>query len=199
MLAKTLIAAAALIASALAVQTATVVLESSNGGSGLTNTTVSVEINDTYDDENKLAGVSTLYLTGANGIPVDSITCTPFSNPDGTGKIGPVFDSTTPSVLSTGAKIGSIVCITTAISQSPLAPPGMSSLSSSTTLVTATAGPHHHQSTVTGPKGASATPQSSSTSTAASQNAGNSASSLNLSGECFALAAFVAFGVAFAL
>lgn len=185
MLSKIVITAA-LVASALAAPSATVVLESSGGGSGLTNTTVTIEINGLFDDSNKLAGVTALYLTGSDEVPLNSITCTPFSNPDGTDRVAPTFASGDPTHLSANDEIGSIVCITTNIPNAPLAPPGMGSSRTTTLATTAKA--------TIDPTGAKASPTA-----ADSQSTGNSASSLYLPVELFGGLALAGFGVAFAL
>ncbi|KAI1407862.1 hypothetical protein F5Y13DRAFT_194974 [Hypoxylon sp. FL1857] len=107
----------ALAGSALAAApSAYITVEASHGGAGngLTNNTIIVPIDTTYTNPDALAAVSTLYLVGASaGVPVDSITCTPFQSTDGTGTHGLAFTSTTPSRLSTNTvQVGSIVCHT---------------------------------------------------------------------------------------
>ncbi|OTA64658.1 hypothetical protein K449DRAFT_392769 [Hypoxylon sp. EC38] len=107
----------ALAGSALAtVPSAYINVEASHGGAGngLTNNTISVPIDTTYTNPTYLNAVSTLYLIGASeGVPVDSITCTPYQSTDGTGTHGLPFNSKTPSYLSTNTvQVGSIVCHT---------------------------------------------------------------------------------------
>lgn len=101
-------------ATALA-QTATVVIEASHGGAGsdLTNTTITVPLNTRYTNS-ALQVVSTFYLTGANGVDVDSITCTPYRYSNLTGMGGLPFTSTKPSFLSTNTvSVGSLLCKST--------------------------------------------------------------------------------------
>ncbi|ETS83512.1 hypothetical protein PFICI_05388 [Pestalotiopsis fici W106-1] len=93
--------------------TATIVIEASHGGagSGLTNTTISVPIGPIYTNSDALDEVSTLYLTGATGVDVTSVTCTPYQATDGEGTGGLPFTSSQPSYLSTNTVVvGSIVC-----------------------------------------------------------------------------------------
>ncbi|KAI4602818.1 hypothetical protein KJ359_008038 [Pestalotiopsis sp. 9143b] len=93
--------------------TATIVIEASHGGAGsdLTNTTISVPIGPVYTNEQALAEVSTLYLTGADGVDVTTVTCTPYKAENGTGTGGLPFTSSKPSYLSTNTVVvGSIVC-----------------------------------------------------------------------------------------
>ncbi|KAI1382294.1 hypothetical protein F4677DRAFT_21845 [Hypoxylon crocopeplum] len=98
------------------VPAALVVVEASHGGagSGLTNTTLSVPIGTIYNYRGPLDTVSTLYLVGTTeGVPVDSVTCTPYHSTDGTGSHGLPFTYGTPSRLSTNTVVvGSVVCET---------------------------------------------------------------------------------------
>lgn len=170
MLSSILLSTTAFAVSALAAQSATVIIEASHGGAGngLTNTTIHVPINDAYTND-ALDEVSVLFLRGAMGIPVDTITCTPFSNPDGTGDSGNPFNSTHPSYLSTNTvEVASIVCITTYIETAPGVPlnpsssagglgaPGLSVASSSTAAqqttmhTTRTGNEPNQQTTLTG-------------------------------------------------
>lgn len=200
---------------------AIVVIEASHGGAGqdLTNQTVTIPLTATYSNTSALAEVSTLYLVNAVGVPLTSISCTPFRNADGTGKSGLTFDSTTPSYLSTNTvQVGSIVCISTDIL---LAPPGGSSLAAASSssivstgmktstpqLETTTATRTHtrvtHAQTTATAQNTQATQatgsSSSSTSASAPESTGNGASSLGLSGELFGGLALAGFGLAFAL
>lgn len=96
---------------------ATVVVEASHGGagSGLTNTTITVDIGTVFSGDSALAEVSSLYLTGASeGTSVDSIVCTPHQYANGTGVYGLPFTSSTPARLSTNTVVvGSITCALT--------------------------------------------------------------------------------------
>ena len=199
---------------------AIVVIEASHGGAGqdLTNITVTIPLTATYSNASALAEVSTLYLIDAVGVPVTSISCTPFKRPNGTGKSGLTFDSTTPSYLSTNTvQVGSIVCISTDIS---LAPPGGSSsaaaasssivstgMKTSTPLLETTTKTHKsvtHASTTstvqqTQTQATATTASSSSTSPTVPASTGNGARSLSLSGELFGGLALAGFGLAFAL
>ncbi|KAI1768330.1 hypothetical protein GGR53DRAFT_439372 [Hypoxylon sp. FL1150] len=101
---------------AAAAGNALVTVEASHGGAGngLTNTTISIPIGVTYAGNPALEEVSTLYLVGStSGVPVDSITCTPYKSTDGTGTHGLPFTSKVPSRLSTNTVVvGSIKCET---------------------------------------------------------------------------------------
>ena len=109
------LSAAALATAASAQQpTAQITIEASHGGAGngLTNKTIDVPIGPVYTNAEALAAVSTLYLTGAQGVPVDHVTCTPYHAATGEGSSGLPFTSTTPSRLSTNpVQIGSIQCV----------------------------------------------------------------------------------------
>ena len=230
MFSRTLILATALLGAAWASSpSAFVTIEASHGGAGqdLTNITLRIPFTTTYSNHSALDAVSTLYLVGAtNGTPIDSITCTPFKNADGTGDSGKAFDSTKPSFLSTNTvQVGSIVCITTDISFAPpqSVPGGSLSVAPSMTKTkTKTRTKSHHNTHmhstkvstthITGTAQTTATQASAATggllassSTAASssspaaQTTGNAASSLSLPGEFFGGLALVGFGLAFAL
>ncbi|UJO18065.1 hypothetical protein CLAFUW4_06083 [Fulvia fulva] len=121
-------------AATAAAQSATVVIEASHGGAGqgLANTTITVPLNQRYTDS-ALDTVSNLYLTGADGVPLDSITCTPHRNGNLTGAGGLPFTSTQPSSLSTNTvQVGSLFCNSTDSSTS-----SSSSASSASTTSTA--------------------------------------------------------------
>ncbi|CAH0044309.1 unnamed protein product [Clonostachys solani] len=75
--------------------------------------TVRVPIGSVYTNVEDLATVSTLRLKGAGGVDVQTVTCTPYKNNDGTGTGGLPFTKETPSYLSTNTVVvGSIVCKT---------------------------------------------------------------------------------------
>lgn len=189
MLGKSIVATTALVASALAAQTATVVLESGSG-SNAQNSTVTIAINGLFDNMNELSGVTALYLTDSTDVALDTVTCTPFSSADGTDAAARAFDSTTPSHLSSNDVVRSIVCISTGISHSPMAPPAGGSSSTTTT----TSSPDAPKATSTTPEAATATAGGS-----AAESTGNSASALHLPSELFGLLALGGFGVAFAI
>ena len=223
---RSLLAATLLFASAhaQAKPAAIVVIEASHGGAGqdLTNQTITIPLTATYSNNSALAEVSTLYLVSAVGVPVTSISCTPFRHADGTGKSGLTFDSTTPSFLSTNTvQVGSIVCISSDISLAPPPPGGSSAAAASSSSIlstgmktstprvetttattkTHTRSAHSHttataQSTSTHATGSGST---SSTTPSAPESTGNGASSLGLSGELFGGLALAGFGLAFAL
>lgn len=123
------LSAAALATAASAQKTAQITIEASHGGagSGLTNTTVEVPIGPVYTNAEALAAVSTLYLTGAEGVPVDHVTCTPYHATNGEGSGGLPFTSASPSRLSTNTvQVGSIQCVawdTAKARRSPALPP----------------------------------------------------------------------------
>jgi hypothetical protein len=196
---------------------AIVVIEASHGGAGqdLTNTTVTIPLTQTYVHHTALAAVSTLYLVDARGVPLNSVSCTPFKHADGTGKGGLTFDSTTPSFLSTNTvQVGSIVCISTSIQLAPglsIAPSSSassaaasnSSSSSSSNSLTRT---RHQASTTiqnTVPTQTTATAAqntgSSTSSASVAASTGNAASNLGLPSDLFGGLALAGFGVAFAL
>ena len=133
---------------------AIVVIEASHGGAGqdLTNTTVTIPLTQTYVNHTSLDAVSTLYLVDARGVPLNSVSCTPFKHADGTGKGGLTFDSTNPSFLSTNTvQVGSIVCISTSIQLAPglsIAPSSSaSSAAASNSSSTSTTGTQQQAST----------------------------------------------------
>lgn len=114
MIAKTA-ATCLVLAASVAAQTATITIEASHGGAGngLTNTTIEVPLKTRYTNP-ALDAVSTLYLTAAEGVNLDSITCTPYRYNNLTGAGGLPFTSTTPSFLSTNTvQVGSLLCNTT--------------------------------------------------------------------------------------
>ncbi|KAH7311320.1 hypothetical protein B0I35DRAFT_437894 [Stachybotrys elegans] len=75
------------------------------------NSTVPVPIGPIFTGDAALSAVSTLYLTGSTGVPVDTVICTPFRNIDGTGNGGLPFTFGSPSFLSLNTVVvGSIVC-----------------------------------------------------------------------------------------
>lgn len=194
---------------------AIVVIEASHGGAGqdLTNQTVTIPLTNTYVNHTALDAVSTLYLIDARGVPVDSVSCTPFKHEDGTGKGGKTFDSLTPSYLSTNTvPVGSIVCISTSIQLAP----GLSIApgSSSTSLMTAPSSSSsstrtrtHGQQTTTiqntiptqTQETAAQNMPSSTSSQAAPSSTDNAASNLGLPSELFGGLALAGFGLAFAL
>lgn len=206
---RSIVAGLALLAFARAqkVPAAIVVIEASHGGAGqdLTNQTVTIPLTNTYVNHTALDAVSTLYLVDARGVPVNSVSCTPFKNEDGTGKGGLTFDSTTPSLLSTNTvQVGSIVCISTSIQLAPglsIAPSSSSAAASSTK----TRSPHHatHQTTVetktTATMAQQTTNTATSSSTQAPESTDNAASNLGLPSELFGGLALAGFGLAFAL
>lgn len=99
-------------ASTVAAQDVIVIIEASHGGAGngLTNTSITVPLNIYYTDP-KLDAVSTLYLTQANDVALDAVTCTPYRNANASGSAGLPFNSTTPSFISTNTQqIGSLFC-----------------------------------------------------------------------------------------
>lgn len=109
------LSAAALAAAASAQQpTAQITIEASHGGAGtgLTNKTIDVPVGPVYTNAEALREVSTLYLTGAQGVPVEHVTCTPYHATNGEGSGGAAFTSATPSRLSTNTvQVGSIQCV----------------------------------------------------------------------------------------
>lgn len=198
-------------ATATKLDAAIVTIEASHGGAGqdLTNQTVTIPLTNTYVNHSALDAVSSLYLVGARGVPLDSVSCTPFKNANGTGKGGLTFDSTTPSLLSTNTvQVGSIVCISTNIQMAP--GPGLGSSSSSAGLVTTTkhtktatrlahTGHSTTTSTSTQTTATAAQTSASSSSSQAPQSTGNAASNLGLPSEVFGGLALAGFGLAFAL
>ncbi|KAF2725425.1 hypothetical protein K431DRAFT_280783 [Polychaeton citri CBS 116435] len=139
MITSTYFLGATAFAASVFAQTATITIEASHGGAGsdLTNTTITVPIGVVYTNSSALDEVSYLFLTGAEGVPVDSITCTPYISANGTGSGGLPFNSTSPSYLSTNTvQVGSIVCRTSGSgSSSPSASSSLSSSSSSSSAV----------------------------------------------------------------
>jgi len=120
MFAKSFIAVVAFATLALA-QSATVIVEASHGGAGQgsTNTTITVPLGSPFTGNPALNAVSTLFLTGATGADVNTITCQGFKSTDGTGSGGLPFTVSTPSFLSTNTvQVGSIVCNTNSGSKS---------------------------------------------------------------------------------
>ncbi|EME45409.1 hypothetical protein DOTSEDRAFT_71210 [Dothistroma septosporum NZE10] len=117
---NTIIAITLACAATTAAQSAIIVVEASHGGAGqgLTNTTLTIPLGERYQSS-ALHTVSTLYLTGAEGVPLNSITCTPYRNNNLTGAGGLPFTSTRPSSLSTNtAQVGSLVCNSTVTTSS---------------------------------------------------------------------------------
>ncbi|KAI0132967.1 hypothetical protein BJ170DRAFT_680840 [Xylariales sp. AK1849] len=107
------VSTAALAGLATAAPTAIITIEASHGGAGngLTNNTITVPIGTVYTNPTSLGSVSTLYLTGASGVDITSISCTPYQATNGTGSAGLPFTSSSPSLLSTNTvAVGSIVC-----------------------------------------------------------------------------------------
>ncbi|KAH8680578.1 hypothetical protein BX600DRAFT_1021 [Xylariales sp. PMI_506] len=131
---------------------AIITVATSHGGadSNLTNQTITVPIGSTpYTDSSALNAVSTLYLTGANGVSVDSITCTPYQATNGTGTGGLPFTSGTPSYLSTNTVVvGSIVCLS---SDTTTITTNSDSISSSSSSGFFSASSYSSYSTVTAP------------------------------------------------
>ncbi|KAK4502324.1 hypothetical protein PRZ48_005749 [Zasmidium cellare] len=110
-------------------QSATITIEASHGGAGngLTNTTITIPLNARISNP-ALQTVSTLYLTGSEGVDLASISCTPYTYNNGTGPAA--FTSTQPSRLSTNTvQVGSLLCT---------ASDSSSTTSSSTSGVTST-------------------------------------------------------------
>ncbi|KAI1854017.1 hypothetical protein JX265_003660 [Neoarthrinium moseri] len=107
-----LASAAALAGTALATPSAKITVEASH--SGINNTSkevITVPIGPVYTNSQALAAVSKLSLTGADGVALESITCTPYHATNGTGSGGLPFTSSKPSLLSTNTvQVGSIVC-----------------------------------------------------------------------------------------
>lgn len=98
-------------------ESAAVTIEASHGGAGtdLTNTTIVVPLNSTYVNT-ALDTVSYLFLTGATGVPLESITCTPYRYANATGSAGLPFTAAKPSLLSTNTvQVGSLVCVSSAM------------------------------------------------------------------------------------
>ncbi|EME84084.1 uncharacterized protein MYCFIDRAFT_195236 [Pseudocercospora fijiensis CIRAD86] len=121
-------------------QTATITIEASHGGAGngLTNTTIEVPLHTRYANP-ALDTVSTLYLTGADGVPLDSITCTPYRYNNLTGAGGLPFNSTAPSFLSTNTvQVASLLCNTTSGPSTTSSARVTSTLSATSSLSTTT-------------------------------------------------------------
>ncbi|KAI1874578.1 hypothetical protein JX265_004786 [Neoarthrinium moseri] len=113
MRASAIVATAAAIAStAYAAPSATIFVETKGvAGGGFGNVSITVPIDTVYTNQKALSQVGTLYLTAADGVPVQSVTCTPYQGTDGTGSGGKPFTFGTPSRLSTNVvQVGSIVC-----------------------------------------------------------------------------------------
>lgn len=139
MLAKATLLALATATTALA-QSAIVTIEASHGGAGngLTNTTITVPLNARYTNP-ALQTVSTLYLTGANGVDITSITCEPFTYNNMTGPAN--FTSTRPSLLSTNTvQVGSLLCTSSDSSGGTSSTTSTGSSTPSTGVVTSTTG-----------------------------------------------------------
>lgn len=103
-----------LAAQALA-QTAHIVIEASQGGAGnsFRNTSIDVPVNTLYTNASAFDEISTIFLTRADGTPVEGISCTPYRNEDGTDIAGETFSLSNPGLLSTDTvQIGSIRCLT---------------------------------------------------------------------------------------
>ncbi|CAJ2500600.1 Uu.00g034530.m01.CDS01 [Anthostomella pinea] len=108
---------------------------------GTLNTTVLIPIGSVYTSESNLTAVSTLYLTGASPVPVESVTCTPYQSTDGTGTSGLPFTVESPSFLSTNTvQVGSILCESTESSDTSSSSPS-SSLAQTFVSLTTTATP----------------------------------------------------------
>ncbi|KAI0135630.1 hypothetical protein F4814DRAFT_31160 [Daldinia grandis] len=91
---------------------AKVIVESSHGGAGngLVNKTLLVPFEGPYKSS-VLNEVSTLYLTGASQVDVNTVVCQPHKNEDGSDTAAKTFDVNNPSYLSTNTVvIGSITC-----------------------------------------------------------------------------------------
>ncbi|KAK1055690.1 hypothetical protein LTR74_015465 [Friedmanniomyces endolithicus] len=142
LLTYSIVATCGLAVSTLA-QSAQVTIEASHGGAGngLTNKTISVPLNTTYTDP-ALQTVSYLFLTGATGVAIESITCTPYLYPNGTGKGGLPFTSSSPSYLSTNTvQVASIICLSStagSTNSTGAVPTSTSSLPNATSLSTVT-------------------------------------------------------------
>ncbi|EMC92529.1 hypothetical protein BAUCODRAFT_38597 [Baudoinia panamericana UAMH 10762] len=160
MYAQNILLVASLLSTAWAQSTAVVTITASHGGAGngLTNTTISVPLNSTYTNV-ALDEVSYLYLTGANGVPLESITCTPYRYANGTGNAGLPFTSSKPSLLSTNTvQVGSLIC-TAIVSTAP----GGGSISSSISTTTSRSIPLSSSSTSPSSVSSSTTTTSAST------------------------------------
>lgn len=117
-------AAAALLTPTLAQtpQRAIITITTSHGGAGqdLTNRTITIPLNDAYTNADALEAVSYLSLTGATGVPFDSVTCQAYQDRDATMAGGEPFDSSAPALLSTNTVVvGSIVCTTDWLAMAP--------------------------------------------------------------------------------
>lgn len=121
---RTLLATGLLASTALAqtAQNAIITITASHGGAGngLANTTVTVPLNTAFTNSSALAEVSYLYLTGATGVPFDSITCQAYQDDAGTVQGGEPFNSSTPALLSTNTvQVGSIICTASYVAVRP--------------------------------------------------------------------------------
>lgn len=102
-------------------QTAIITIAASHGGAGsnITNRTLTIELNIPYIGP-ELNAVSTLYLTGGTGVPLDSLTCQAFQDEEANVLGGNPFNSTTPALLSTNTvRVGSVLCLTNYIAAAP--------------------------------------------------------------------------------
>ncbi|KAI0851534.1 hypothetical protein F5Y00DRAFT_12147 [Daldinia vernicosa] len=91
---------------------AQITVESSHGGAGngLVNKTMLVGFEGPQTSA-VLKEVSTLYLTGANGVDINTVVCQPHKNADGSDTAAKTFDVNNPGRLSTNTVvIGSITC-----------------------------------------------------------------------------------------
>lgn len=167
MLSKLFTAAALLATSALAQtpQTAIITITTSHGGAGngLTNQTVTVPLNTPFRNDSALSAVSYLYLTGATGVPFDSVTCQAYQDADASEAGGDPFNSTTPALLSTNTvQVGSIVCTTTYLA---MAPPGgnfsTSILATSTSNLSTSAAASSRTTATSSPRATDAAPVTS--------------------------------------
>ncbi|KAK3678825.1 hypothetical protein LTR78_001278 [Recurvomyces mirabilis] len=110
----------------------TITASHGGAGSGLTNSTISIPLNHTYTNA-LLDEVSYLYLTSAQGVDLNSITCQPYRDANGTMAAGPSFKAGQPAFLSTNTvQVGSIICVgdgTTTSSSTPTNTPNTSTSS----------------------------------------------------------------------
>lgn len=165
---------------------AIITIATSHGGAGnnITNNTVTIDLNSSFQNRSVLGSVSTLYLTGAIGVPFDSVTCQAYQDRRQQQKGGNPFDSTTPALLSTNTvRVGSIVCTSDFVAMAPGGPVYSTSIPSTPTTTSTRRGQTSTTAATGGAGGSQDGEPTTVTSTSVVEPSGSSASRTAATGE----------------
>ena len=159
------------------------------------NITLTVPLNDQFTHPSALRAVRALYISGATGVPLDSLSCQAYAAAAGSTRLGPSFRPFAPAALARARAVGTLVCTSTYIALGPSAESFSSVIPSATSASTSTM-----STSVTLTQSATATATTSAAASAAEEtDNGAPAPARGRGAHWFAAAGVLGLGVAFAL